>query len=392
MSLFPLVGLPLGVNVQPTTTPLATPTTAAQIANAITEAAVVAEAGDLSDITANTPILPTGALLNTAAVQAAVIQNSLAPLLADMTAALQSAALPAAARTTLEQILSAQTPLTSDTTAASLQTAVASSGLFLEANLATAATAAATATTTTATTAQTPVVDTTTDMKALLLQLSSTLDLATLDPAAVDPLTAALVNSTLQTRPQAQARQTLPPRPVIAGAVTAGTPVAKVSIGSDTSAQVLTSSLRQEAASALARLTMSQLASVPKSGETTRWSFELPVETPGGLAIAQFEISRDDHKATGGADQAEPTWRARFSMDVEPSGPVHAEVSLSGGRTRATLWAERDGVHQSLDAQSHELTSALAEAEGSDAAVRVVAGAPADTTPQVSGRFVDRTS
>ena len=392
MSLFPLVGLPLGVNVQPTTTPLATPTTAAQIANAITEAAVVAEAGDLSDITANTPILPTGALLNTAAVQAVVIQNSLAPLLADMTAALQSAALPAAARTTLEQILSAQTPLTSDTTAASLQTAVASSGLFLEANLATAATAAATATTTTATTAQTPVVDTTTDMKALLLQLSSTLDLATLDPAAVDPLTAALVNSTLQTRPQAQARQTLPPRPVIAGAVTAGTPVAKVSIGSDTSAQVLTSSLRQEAASALARLTMSQLASVPKSGETTRWSFELPVETPGGLAIAQFEISRDDHKATGGADQAEPTWRARFSMDVEPSGPVHAEVSLSGGRTRATLWAERDGVHQSLDAQSHELTSALAEAEGSDAAVRVVAGAPADTTPQVSGRFVDRTS
>jgi hypothetical protein len=389
MSLFPLVGLPIGVNVQPTTTPFATPTTAAQIASAVTAAAAVAEAGDLAELDANAPILPTTTttLLNTAAIQAAATQGSLAPLLADLTTALQSTALPAAARTTLEQILSAQTPLTTDTTAASLQTAVASSGLFLEANLATAATAAATATTT----AQTPAIDTTTDMKALLLQLSSTLDPATLDPAAVDPLTAALVNSTLQTRPQAQARQTLPPRPVIAGAVTAGTPVAKVSLGPDTNAQVLTSSLRQEAASALARLTMSQLASVPKPGETTRWSFELPVETPAGLSIAQFEISRDDHKASG-ADQAEPTWRARFSVDVEPSGPVHAEVSLSAGRTRATLWAERDGVHQSLDAQSHELTAALAETEGADAAVRVVAGAPPDTSPQISGRFVDRTS
>jgi hypothetical protein len=396
MSLGPIAALPIGVNVQPLTTPLATPTTTAQIASAITAAAAVAEAGDIADLAPNTAVVPTSTLLNTAAIQAATTQDSLAPLLADLTAALQSSALPAAARTAVQQLLAAQTPLTSATTASSLQTAVAGSGLFLEANLAAAAVG----------NGQTVALDTSGDTKALLLQLSSTLaptslaptslaptSLAptSLDPAATDPLAAALVGSTLQSRPQARLPQRLPPRPVIAGAVTAGQPVAKAGVGPDTSSETLTSSLRQEAAAALARLTMSQLASVPTSGQTTRWTFELPVETPGGLAIAQFEISRDGNQKSG-SEAAEPTWRARFSMDVEPSGPVHAEVSLSGGRTRATLWAERADSHQSLDAQQGELTAALAEGEGADAAVRIVAGAPPDTTPQVAGRYVDRTS
>jgi hypothetical protein len=340
----------------------------------------VAEAADIADIVAGA-VVPTSSLLSAAASQAAATQDSMAPLLADLSAALDSAALPAAARASVQQILSAQTPLTTGTTAASLQAAVAGSGLFLEASLAAAAADGTNA-----------ALNTAGDMKALLLQLSSTLDPAALDPAASNPLAAALVGALPQSRVEAQPRQRLPPRPPIAGAVTAGQPVARAGIGPDTSSQTLTSSLRQEAAAALARLTMSQLASVPKSGAATRWAFELPVETPGGLAIAQFEISRDDHN--GAADQAAPTWRARFSMDVEPSGPVHAEVSLSGGRTRATLWAERGDAHQALDALQHELTSALAEeeGEGGDVAVRIVAGAPPDTTPQVSGRFVDQTS
>jgi hypothetical protein len=378
MSLGPIVALPIGVGAPPAP-PSATPaTTAAQIAGAVTAAVAVAEAADIADIAAGA-VVPTSSLLNTAASQAAATQDSMAPLLADLSAALDSSALPAAARATVQQILSAQTPLTAATTASSLQAAVAGSGLFLEASLAAAAVEGATA-----------AINTSGDMKALLLQLSSTLDPAALDPAAVNPLTAALVGALPQNRAQAQARQRLPPRPPIAGAVTAGQPVARAGIGPDTSSEALTASLRQEAAAALARLTMSQLASVPKSGAATRWAFELPVETPGGLAIAQFEISRDDHNST--ADQAAPTWRARFSMDVEPSGPVHAEVSLSGGRTRATLWAERGDAHQALDALQDELTSALAEAEGGDAAVRIVSGAPPDTTPQAPGRFVDRTS
>ncbi len=59
-----------------------------------------------------------------------------------------------------------------------------------------------------------------------------------------------------------------------------------------------------------------------------RWNFEIPFATPQGTAMAQFEISRD-----GGGNEVEAAkrvWRARFSLDVEPAGPVHALISLSG--------------------------------------------------------------
>ncbi len=55
--------------------------------------------------------------------------------------------------------------------------------------------------------------------------------------------------------------------------------------------------------------------------------------------MAQFEISRD-----GGGNEVEAAkrvWRARFSLDVEPAGPVHALVSLNGERTSVRMWAER---------------------------------------------------
>ena len=87
---------------------------------------------------------------------------------------------------------------------------------------------------------------------------------------------------------------------------------------------------------AIARQTLLQVASLPDRVDTTaarvdpaapRWNFEIPFVTPQGTAMAQFEISRD-----GGGNEVEAAkrvWRARFSLDVEPAGPVHALVSLS---------------------------------------------------------------
>ena len=104
-----------------------------------------------------------------------------------------------------------------------------------------------------------------------------------------------------------------------------------------------------------------------------------------------------DDGGRGGADAATPTWRARFSLDLEPGGPVHAEVSLSGGRTRVTLWAERDGALNDLEAGAADLVAALAGPLGEDAAVRVLPGAPPPTTHSGDvdlspGHILDRTS
>ncbi|HEX7761181.1 MAG TPA: flagellar hook-length control protein FliK, partial [Caulobacteraceae bacterium] len=149
--------------------------------------------------------------------------------------------------------------------------------------------------------------------------------------------------------------------------------------------------LRQDAQAALARLQLSQLASLPKADAAAHWTFELPIDTADGVAVAQFEISRDGH-GQGGGEAAPPAWRARFSLDIEPGGPVHADISLSGGRTRVTLWAERDSARQTLEAERGDLQAALAGPEGADAAVRVLAGAPAPAPVSPAGHFLDRTS
>ncbi|HEY2658323.1 MAG TPA: flagellar hook-length control protein FliK [Caulobacteraceae bacterium] len=301
-------------------------------------------------------------------------QDSLAPLLADLTAALQSSALPAAARTTAQQILTLQTPLDGAVTGETLRAAVNQSGLFLEAEIAAAVLK----------TGQAAVSAPATDLKALLLRLPA--DLTSASQTAAQQAAAAALGLG-----QAAVRRTAPrPPPPVGGGLTAGQPEAAASLDASSDHAEVRQTLHQEAQAALARLELMQAASTPKPGEPTRWAFELPVAGREGTGVAQFEISRDG-RGSGGADEAGPVWRARFSLNLEAYGPVHAEVALNGGRTRVTLWAEREGVRQQLDQRQAELTAALAGPEGGDAAVRVLPGAP-PLPAAPAGRLVNRTS
>ena len=63
------------------------------------------------------------------------------------------------------------------------------------------------------------------------------------------------------------------------------------------------------------------------------------VLTGSDTAVAQFEIARDGAGTETAA--AQRIWRARFSLDVEPNGPVHALVTLSGGRASGRGGGER---------------------------------------------------
>jgi hypothetical protein len=119
-----------------------------------------------------------------------------------------------------------------------------------------------------------------------------------------------------------------------------------------------------------------------------RWNFEIPFVTPQGTAMAQFEISRDG----GGleVEAAKRTWQARFSINVEPAGPVHALISLSGERTSVRMWAERPQTVAQLRAGASELTHALSRAELSPGDIVIREGAPPQPTPAKAGHFLDR--
>jgi hypothetical protein len=150
---------------------------------------------------------------------------------------------------------------------------------------------------------------------------------------------------------------------------------------------------------AIARQTLLQIASLPGQvdpsasridASTPRWNFEIPFATPQGTAMAQFEISRD---AAGSAPTAaKATWRARFSLNVEPAGPVHALVSLNGDRTSVKMWAERPSTATQLRAGVSQLTQALSRAELTPGDIVIREGAPQQPVVAPAGHFLDRAS
>jgi hypothetical protein len=149
---------------------------------------------------------------------------------------------------------------------------------------------------------------------------------------------------------------------------------------------------------AIARQTLLQVASLPGGGDAgsnrvdptaPRWSFEIPFATPQGTAMAQFEISRDG----GGGNEVEAAkriWRTRFSLDVEPAGPVHALISLNAERTSVRMWAERPATAAQLRAGVSELSQALSQAELGPGDIVIRHGTPPQVKPARAGHFLDR--
>jgi hypothetical protein len=187
------------------------------------------------------------------------------------------------------------------------------------------------------------------------------------------------------------------PPPPFRGALPSAQPVARPSIDPNAPLSTTVHHLIDDTDAALARQTLLQVASLPDRPDASsnridasvpRWNFEIPFLTPQGTAMAQFEISRDG----GGveAEAAKRTWQARFSINIEPAGPVHALISLSGERTSVRMWAERPQTAAQLRAGAPELGQALSKAELSPGDIVIREGAPPQATPAKAGHFLDR--
>jgi Flagellar hook-length control protein FliK len=157
--------------------------------------------------------------------------------------------------------------------------------------------------------------------------------------------------------------------------------------------------LLEDTDAALARQTLLQVASLPDRTDATtarvdptapRWNFEIPFLTQQGTAMAQFEISRDGGGTEPERDPAKRVWRARFSLDVEPAGPVHALITYNRERTSVRMWAERPATAAQLRAGVTDLSQALSRAELPPADIVVQLGAPPSAAPPRAGHFLDR--
>jgi Flagellar hook-length control protein FliK len=187
------------------------------------------------------------------------------------------------------------------------------------------------------------------------------------------------------------------PPPPFRGALPSAQPVAAPSIAPNAPLATSAHHLLADTDAAIARQTLLQVASLPDRVDGAgaridqaipRWNFEIPFVTPQGTAMAQFEISRD-----AGGNEVEATkrvWRARFSVDVEPAGPVHALVSLNGDTTSVRMWAERPATAAQLRAGAAQLSQALSKAKLQPGDILIREGTPPQPTPARAGHFLDR--
>lgn len=317
---------------------------------------------------AGAPLAPAAESIADAVQTAASRQGGLGPLLADLEQAIKTEALPQPIAAVVARVLDARLPVETLSTS-ELRQALARSGLFLEASLAASLGADAAP-------ASGP------DLKAVLLMLRQ------------------LLQAWTQSEPRSAAGPTAPtsaPPPPYRGAPPSAQPQAQASLAPYAPSGVVAQRLLAETEAALARQTLLQLASLPETdaGSHTRagaaqWAFEIPLALGQGSAIAQFEIRRDGHAAAE-ASAASFTWRVRFSVNVEPMGPVHALVALAGERAAVTLWAERETSAAQLRANGGLLEDALRAAALEPRDIQVRVGAPA-APASAAGRFLDRAS
>jgi hypothetical protein len=202
--------------------------------------------------------------------------------------------------------------------------------------------------------------------------------------------------------PAETARSSTPPPPY-AGGPMAGQKPAAMSLAPDLPIADAVRNLLKATGGALARQDLMQIASLPEGARPdidgaevrqpgARLNMDLPFVTPQGVAVAQFEIGHDGGGSGGYAGgPIERTYKARFSIDLEPMGPVHALVTLTGSRTRVSLWAERAETIARLRASEEVLGAALREAELVPE-VAVHSGAPSTQGASPLGHFVDQAS
>lgn len=411
--------------------------------------------------------------VSTAAQTAATQQGSLAPLFADISAAVSSNALPPNLQAAVTQVLAQRTSLDQNLTGGDIKDAFQKSGLFLEASLASgsvapgaagvpdlkaalivlrqtlisslaAAPAAAQATAAPTTDAEAPLHAASmlapsapaTDAEALLRaaptlapSLSPEIDVkeillpqtrlaVAMDSFGLSGGSRAVAGAALhllqeglqeigKASPATVAVRDLrnddvtfhtnTPPPPFRGAQPSAQPVALPSLAPDAPLATSAHHLLADTDAAIARQTLLQVASLPDRVDTSsaridpaapRWHFEIPFATPQGTAMAQFEISRDG----GGSDieAVKRVWRARFSLDVEPAGPVHALVSLADDKTSVRMWAERPGTAAQLRAGAAQLSQALSKAELVPGDIVIRDGTPPQSKPAPAGHFLDR--
>lgn len=287
-------------------------------------------------------------------------QGSLAPLLRNLFTLVGQnqnlgSQLPAGSLTLAKTILAGLPELAGLRDAAAVQRAVANSGIFLEAKLASLA--------------QRPNGhEISPDLKASLLKLSNQIR------ATTPHITASLPGL-----PEAKASQpaTLNAPRTHSQALPQTNSNANSNIliglrpGEDPSML-----LTRQAQAGLARIQLDQLATVTHdNAKGALWTLEIPIREGDQAFIARLNIQREAPHPDQALTETD-AWTVGLEFDLPELGPIHARLSLKGRHLDTRLWAERNETLELMQRFSDSLNHRLSKAGFSDASVAVYPGKP----------------
>lgn len=306
---------------------------------------------------------------------AATRQDSMAPLYANMASVLRAGGggLPDTVTKVMQDLFGFRMSATDASSPAALKQAVQRSGTFFEANLARLGAGRGQA----GAAQPQPGAQPGGDLKSSLMQLRG---------ALVAFLGKETAPATRKTANQP------PPR---SGALPRGQMPSQPTLAAEATPREAARVLLADTDAALARIRLSQMASLGghehaargTSAPQAEWTFELPLALGAQTAVAQFHIARDGGNEAG-EGAAEGGWKLRFSLDLPETGAVDTLLALRGGTAAVTIWAEDPGTAERMRADADALREAFADAGLEATRIDIRRGRPS-AVPQKAGYFVD---
>lgn len=143
------------------------------------------------------------------------------------------------------------------------------------------------------------------------------------------------------------------------------------------SAEQLRAELQHQVEGALARIQLSQFASLAAEEEGRAvWLLELPVRRDDDCDLIGLRIEQDGEEK----DERHEPWAVSLAFNLPGLGPVRARISMSGKQISAAFWAEREETNLLF---RESLSVLHAQLEGAGLEVGTLAchiGRPAETT------------
>ena len=141
--------------------------------------------------------------------------------------------------------------------------------------------------------------------------------------------------------------------------------------------------LQRHVESALARIQLNQLNSLPNADQQTQaFLLELPVKENENIDVFSLKITEEDQQKSD--LESSKRWSIKLSFDLNGLGRIHAKLLLGGEQIKASLWAEEESTFDIILSNLNQLRDRLTDVEFIDPDVKCYKGKPESENSTIS--------